>query len=353
MRIGVEYNQAPQRALTFWEKYQIAELLAQYPALTLKVLYRRRVGLRRAEPSHIFVMALILFVIGYNAHSPDYASHGGLMVFAVAMGIAGYWQQFNRWRELRRGTPPPWHTYSEGISPLEDAMVWYLQQKQQRPASPATPRLAPGLSAAAPLPPAAETALLPAPDAGPTVATETTGEPKKETPEWMLKAKVWLQPRIRYAGEAIRHVFSAAWWLGESRVYRRLDPFLIYFLAWPVFFFDTPLGLWLMFAAACLSINENLHWRHQLKAYLDWHDAQIDNATMREWGGGRRGGRKVPQRSRRQTYGLPTGIGADIRARVEEQAQAMQQQRRADARAAWEASPDRPTVLPAPDNRAP
>jgi hypothetical protein len=44
MRIGVEYSQAPQRELSFWEKYQIAEILAQYPALTLKVLFRRKVG---------------------------------------------------------------------------------------------------------------------------------------------------------------------------------------------------------------------------------------------------------------------------------------------------------------------
>ena len=151
MRIGVEYSQAPQRELTLGEQFQIAKILTQYPALTLKVLFRRKVGLRRAEPSHILVMALLLYVIGYNTNSPAAGSHGGLMVFAVAMGIAGYWQQFNRWRELRKGMRPSWHTYSEGVSPLEDALNWYMQHKQQRAAdAPAEHRPTSGLSATAP-----------------------------------------------------------------------------------------------------------------------------------------------------------------------------------------------------------
>ena len=38
MRIDVQYNQTPQRPLSFWEQWQIAEILSQYPALTLKVI---------------------------------------------------------------------------------------------------------------------------------------------------------------------------------------------------------------------------------------------------------------------------------------------------------------------------
>ena len=149
-----------------------------------------------------------------------------------------------------------------------------------------------------------------------------------------------------------RHVLSADWWLDGIRVYRRLDPSVIYFIGLPVVFVDRPLGMWLIFAAGCLSINENMLWRHQLKAYLDWLDVQIDNAAMREWGGKKGGRRAQAKRSRRQTNGLPTGRGADLRACVEEQAEAMRRERRATQRAAQQADPNRPLVLAAPDNRA-
>ncbi len=316
MRIDVEYNKVPQRALTFWEKYQIAEILTQYPALTLKVLMRRKVGLRRCEPLPVFIMAGILIVLGLSmfplfrsqasagdetGYPPGYPyptsrrsrsflpqPSGGtsslLLLFGVAVAACGYWQHWHRWKELRAGDV--WHTYSEGVSPIEDYIM---------------PRV-----------PSSKTQLPNPPD-----------------------------------------YFSREWWMKDRRIYRKLDPLLAYAVAL-IFYFagDKPLALWIAFAAACLAANENLIWRHQIRHYLDWHDGQIDAAVMRGWSG-KRGRRAVqPARSVSATYGLPTGIGEDIRARVEAQAELLRRQAQEQQRAERTEAAATETILNAPDNLA-
>src|SRR5579859_5956060 len=96
MRIDVKYSDIPQRALSIWEKYQVAEILSQYPALTLKVLFRRRVGLRRADPLPVLFMASLLFCVGWMFKGIQthfgwavlmFFGMNGLMLFAVAVAV--------------------------------------------------------------------------------------------------------------------------------------------------------------------------------------------------------------------------------------------------------------------------
>lgn len=335
MRIDVQYNQTPQRELTFWEKWQIMELLSQYPALTLKVLLHRRVGLRRAEPTHVLLMALLLLVIAWNAHNAP------LALFALAVAIAGCLHHVMRWKEMRdEKKSMPWHTFSEGVSPIEDWIVARHAASQEE--TPTATSIA--LPADAPLPTEA------APKTIRDAATRAGRQAK-------AKASAMLKDAKSPSGLARL--------LGESRIYRRVEPTAVSMLGFVLFvvgmitlafgssFFQAvrngsnaweafsnqgqslieiwntaPLGIWLMFSASCLAMSENLKWRHQIRAYLDWYDAQIDAATTREWGGKKGRARTQTVASRRQSYGLATGIGTDLRACVEKQAEGLEQPRR-------------------------
>jgi hypothetical protein len=329
MRIDVKYNQTPQRPLTFWEKYQVAELMSQWPALTVKVLFRRRVGLRRADPLPVFLMAAIPFTIGWLMRGQQ--SMTPLMWFGLAVAACGYWQYRNRWRELRRGVR--WHTYSDGISPLAEfvlpalygAIPWIVARLRRRPDV----------------------------ERQPPAATE------RSTPIGRLVS--WLRSRMLHPDAPL--FLTLDWWQSERRIYRYLDGAFIsciglylYTRADPYGFAQSvgPLGFWPFFAGACLSVDARMSHRHQTNAYFDLLDSQIDGEVMKGWSGAKAGARRA-QRSPAltETCGLPTGIGEDIRARVEainENARL----KRLEARIAEREERARPGVtINAPDNLAP
>ena len=143
--------------------------------------------------------------------------------------------------------------------------------------------------------------------------------------------------------------YSLAWWQEERRIYRRLDPIILYLIGDVIGLADAPLGAWIAFAAICLAADENLKWRYSINAFLDWHDSQIDGLVMREWDNRPRQGRAKP-RPVTETYGLPTGIGDDIRARVAAQGEKMQAQRVAERRAVREQVVGDAPRSAAPDN---
>ena len=53
-------QQIPQQELTLSEKAKIIQNLAGYPALTMMVFIRRKVGYRMLKPSRLITMAFIL-----------------------------------------------------------------------------------------------------------------------------------------------------------------------------------------------------------------------------------------------------------------------------------------------------
>ena len=399
MRMDVEYNNTPQRPLTIWEQYQIAERLAQYPALTLKVLMRRKVGLRRSEPMHFLFLGGVLFGIGYITRHSE-TSKGGLMVFAVVMVAAGYWQQINRWKEFREEIPPKWHTYSDGISPIEEygvnkahqlmnylitrinlklekmkqerkEKVGYSPEAEAQPVSAASAEITEEPPA---LPPNAYLLIriqavlktlrnraededekpqaMPAEEPQATLAPAPAPTPAQTLP--LPPARATTQQKKRSAAVPAERLsprrLSLEWWQCEQRIYRRLDPFAAYLIGFVLWYqVDALLGLWIMFAAGCLNVDQNLKWRHNVNAVFDMHDAQIDNEVMRDWGGGPRTGRVKP-RPLIATHGLPTGIGDDIRGRVEAQGRKIRAERIREHQAERDGAFATTPKSPAPDN---
>jgi hypothetical protein len=112
-------QQAPQQELTISEKMQIVQNLAAYPALTMLVFIRRKVGYRMLKPSRLITMAFILKFIDGLTHFIPFASPAGEIFekFPLVMLAFGFVQRWERWRELCKGER--WHTMSPGISYLE------------------------------------------------------------------------------------------------------------------------------------------------------------------------------------------------------------------------------------------
>jgi len=96
------------------------EELCFFPALTLMVFMRRRIGLRMLKPSRIigaFVLLYLYSGFGVALLGGKYRDMQAVQYFAVAfaiLAIAHYWRS---WREFNRGIRL--HSYSSGISHLE------------------------------------------------------------------------------------------------------------------------------------------------------------------------------------------------------------------------------------------
>jgi hypothetical protein len=142
-----EQKAAPaQQRTTIAEKVDIAAGLALFPAITVMVFMRRKLGYRFLSPIKLFVMFLILWAVGgvstiVNAKTQT-ATYGGTSIsatatspadglapfifFALAMLIVGMIERYLRWRDIKKGVS--WHTYSRGISwfsflPFNDTII--------------------------------------------------------------------------------------------------------------------------------------------------------------------------------------------------------------------------------------
>ena len=106
-----------EREKSFFEKMEIMRTLCYFPALTLMVFIRRKVGYRTMKTSGLIVMAIIMMIYASLAHSYSHESSAPLTIFALVMLGAAIVQRSLRWRELCQGVR--WHTYSVGISYFE------------------------------------------------------------------------------------------------------------------------------------------------------------------------------------------------------------------------------------------
>jgi hypothetical protein len=110
----------PTQELTLSEKAKIVQYLALFPALSIMVFIRRKIGYRMLAPSRLFGIAMFLWFIngicniGFLIFQP-----AGLLFsdFPTVMLMFGFFQRFRRWNALCRGER--WHTMSPGISYLE------------------------------------------------------------------------------------------------------------------------------------------------------------------------------------------------------------------------------------------
>ena len=260
----------------FMQARQLVPALMQYPALTLMVFFRRRIGYRVVKPGPLIGMALVLIILPHifsaiaaipamflpfarrQVPPPSLLARlfdflapfplpSALTLFALLMVALGYLQRWRRWRELRRGAR--WHTMSRGISPFE-TIFFHVRR------------------------------------------------------DW---------------------------------IYRYVDPLACFLAGWLLFQISfTGLGLWVMFSAFALRIVEQTVFDKSLERDLDTLDALIESEVQAETVDHFQGG-PVKERPLSETAGIPTGAGADLEAQIATR-RAKQKQQPAQASAPLQAN---------------
>src|SRR5580692_8960881 len=110
----------PTQDLTLAEKMKIVQYLAIFPAITIMVFIRRRIGFRMLKPSRLIGMAMFLWFINDLSNINFLVFHSAgfwFSEFPMVMLIFAFFQRWRRWRELCKGVR--WHTLSPGISYFE------------------------------------------------------------------------------------------------------------------------------------------------------------------------------------------------------------------------------------------
>src|SRR5260370_9913174 len=136
--------------LTLNQKAEIVVALAMFPALTVMIFIRRKIGFRFLGTTKLFAMFVVIGVIGgiseafqpqnvnvnnpYNVPgvptsvpNPDIAfQFRALLIFAFVMLALGLFERWLRWQDIKKGVA--WHTYSRGISlfsflPFNDSII--------------------------------------------------------------------------------------------------------------------------------------------------------------------------------------------------------------------------------------
>ena len=117
-----------------------------FPALTVMIFMRRKIGYRFLSPMKLQFMTLFVIAlsavsivttanpapvtVGSYSITPPAPNPTGLampfIVFAVAMLVTGMVKRWLQWRDIKKGVS--WHTYSRGISwfaflPLSDSII--------------------------------------------------------------------------------------------------------------------------------------------------------------------------------------------------------------------------------------
>jgi len=250
--------------LTLAQAREIVPALMQYPALTVMVFFRRRIGYRVVRTGPLIGMALLLIILPHvlsaiaaipsmmlpiAARPPappsllarlwafvfPFPMPSALTAFALAMAALGFIQHRRRWKELLRGER--WHTRSRGISPFEGLV--HLKNAKGQP------------------------------------------------------------------------------YLRLDMIYRHIDPVVCFIAGWMLMKATfTALGLWVMFSAFALRIVEQHLYDKALDTDLDTLDSLIESEIQTETVEHFEGA--APERSIKQTAGIPTGAGADLEARIKE-----------------------------------
>ena len=95
-------------------KIEAIQYVAFFPALTVMVFIRRKIGFRMVRPNWLVCMALIAAIVP-NILSSDHRA--APIIFAILVFAMGLYHRRARWLGLGRGER--WHTASTGISWLE------------------------------------------------------------------------------------------------------------------------------------------------------------------------------------------------------------------------------------------
>lgn len=112
---------------------KIVQWLSFFPALTLMVFTRQRLGFRVLKPTNLIGITMVIWFIQGICGMNILFLHqvGGVFsAFPWIFLTMGFWQRRARWKELLAGQC--WHSYSSGISFLEKIPFMPAYFKDQR-----------------------------------------------------------------------------------------------------------------------------------------------------------------------------------------------------------------------------
>lgn len=248
------------KQMSIGQKIDLVAAILSYPALTILMFVRRRVGYRTLRPFQIVLMFLLMQNVPllFDQHCtlvngctalPDAGLSTGYYYFSWAILIGGFLQRWLRWFELTHGRA--WHSYSRGVSYFE-----FLSRF----------RFTPGNFIS------------------------------------FIPKSIVLRIPI-------------------SIIYRLVDAAFVMCLA--MLIGDLPgmkgLARWLFFSGACMMFVENYVFDKQLDRELDLLDAMVEGeihaSLAQKFSGAPQGQRAAPGVA--ETAGMPTGIGPDIARQVD------------------------------------
>lgn len=121
-------TQPTQTSLT--DKMKIVQHLAVFPAITLMVFIRQKIGFRMLKPSRLIAVAIFIMFIDGLCSTFGHQTGALFTVFPWVMLGFGFYQRHRRWKELGNGELL--HTLSPGISYLERLPLPQFLMEQRR-----------------------------------------------------------------------------------------------------------------------------------------------------------------------------------------------------------------------------
>jgi hypothetical protein len=115
--------------MTWWDRVNFIRTLSLFPAITVMVFIRRKLGFRMMKPTWLIVLTIIMLTVTAVAHQVAQPFAVLMVAYALAMLGLGLFQRWQRWKELCNGER--WHTFSPGISHLE-TLPWPPFMKSHR-----------------------------------------------------------------------------------------------------------------------------------------------------------------------------------------------------------------------------
>ena len=103
--------------MTIFEKAKLIQALSLFPAITVMVFIRHKLGFRMMKPIWLVIMTVIILVVSAVAGDVAKPFASLFVIYALAMLGLGLYQRYLRWGDLAKGVR--WHTYSPGLSYLE------------------------------------------------------------------------------------------------------------------------------------------------------------------------------------------------------------------------------------------
>ena len=108
---------SPSKPTTIAQKIDTMAMIALFPALTVMIFLRRKLGYRFLDPIRILIMTvIIMFLPLFSSNYRTNSSTAYSLPYIFAFGMFGFamLQRRMRWNDIKNGVR--WHSRSRGIS---------------------------------------------------------------------------------------------------------------------------------------------------------------------------------------------------------------------------------------------